>query len=504
MQVSDMRPESCHDPNPVVVYHFTDPVASVHRILTIIIRMTKHFGKSIRWIFRWAVAITGVVWVVSNIHLRDRISVLDENQLPQDVVMLEGDEYASEFTYLDPRTELPVRVGRDRVVNGPDKKTIILSDGTSVTLLGMRLKGDIDRNPTVQDLLIRDPLTGRGRFISQQETRGYQLDVPQPRVEVGAINLIRRADPGLLLTAIGVMPVTFIFTTLRWHRLLKALDIDLTLRRAFVLNMVGSFYNSFMLGSTGGDVLKAYYAAKQVPNRRTAAVMSVIVDRVIGLLALIILGGSMAGIHYALSTDRSDTVSRLCFQVAIVSVILLGCVLGCLVIIYFRGFRQFLGMDYLIARFPMQTRVKKVVDVLRVYREKPGLILLMLVMTFPVHITVVVSAMLAGMAFDLPISEPYYFIVVPVVVLVGAIPISPQGVGVMEAFAFYLTRSEGATVNQALALTMSIRLTAMVWNLAGGLFVLRGGYHTPSEKEQAELENASISEAMIGDSSAIR
>jgi uncharacterized membrane protein YbhN (UPF0104 family) len=112
-----------------------------------------------------------------------------------------------------------------------------------------------------------------------------------------------------------------------------------------------------------------------------------------------------------------------------------------------------------------------------------------LMITFPVHLTVIVSAMLAGNAFDLPISTGYYFIVVPVVVLVGALPLSPQGVGVMEAFAFILTRSQGATVNQALALTMSIRLTAMVWNLLGGLFVLRGGYHTPTDKEQSELES---------------
>lgn len=466
--------------------------------------MAKRLGKSIRWVLRWAVAIAGIVWVVSNIHLRDRISVLDENLLPRDVVMLAGDEYAPEFTYLDPQTGFPARVSRDRVINGPDKKAVTLSDGTSVALLGMRLQGNIDHNPAVQDLLIQDPVTGRGRFILPQETQGYRLDVPQPRVEVGALTLIRRADLGLLLAAIGVMPMTFIFTTLRWHRLLKALNIDLPLRRTFVLNMVGSFYNSFMLGSTGGDVLKAYYAAKQVPSRRTAAVMSVIVDRVIGLLALIILGGSMAGIQYALSENPSDAVSRLCLQVAIVAVILLGGVSGFLIIVYSRGLRQLFKVNHLISRFPLQTRIQKIIDVLRVYREKPLLIVLMLVLTFPVHITVVLSAMLAGMAFDLPISQAYYFIVVPVVVLVGAIPISPQGAGVMEAFAFYLTRSEGATVNQALALTMSIRLTGMIWNLTGGLFVLRGGYHTPTKQEQAELENASPTEATIVESPTVR
>jgi hypothetical protein len=96
--------------------------------------------------------------------------------------------------------------------------------------------------------------------------------------------------------------------------------------------------------------------------------------------------------------------------------------------------------------------------------------------------------MLAGMAFGLPLKPPYYFVVVPVVVLAGAVPISPQGAGVMEFFAIILTRRAGCTVSQAFALTMSIRLVQIVWNLVGGVFVFRGGYHAPTEAETESLE----------------
>ena len=85
--------------------------------------------------------------------------------------------------------------------------------------------------------------------------------------------------------------------------------------------------------------------------------------------------------------------------------------------------------------------------------------------------------MLAGMAFDLPLHPLYYWVVVPVVVLAGSIPISPQGAGVMEFFAILLTKRQGCTVSQAFALTMSIRIVQILWNLTGGIFVLRGGFH---------------------------
>jgi hypothetical protein len=45
------------------------------------------------------------------------------------------------------------------------------------------------------------------------------------------------------------------------------------------------------------------------------------------------------------------------------------------------------------------------------------------------------------------------------------------------------------TVAQAFALTMSIRLTQIFWNLAGGVFVVRGGFHQPTQSEQKEVED---------------
>ncbi len=473
---------------PVAFDLIASIVASPVPILTITRFMPKNTGKIIKFILRWTIAVVGVAWVVSNIHLKDRINVLDDNDLPVEVVLVQGDESSQQFNYTDPKTRTTQTASRDRVINGPDKKSVELLEGGKVDLLGMRLVGDIDKNPAIRDLLVRDKQTGKGRFVSPADVKDYHLDIPQPRVEVGAMTMLRNADGLMLVAALAVMPLTFLFTTIRWHQLLKILGISIPLTRTFVINMVGSFYNTFMLGSTGGDVLKAYYAAKQAPTRRTAAVMSVIVDRAIGLLALVILGGSMASYHYATAQDPSDPVSQRCLQVAIGALVLLIGALGFSIVVYWRGLRKVLRLNALVARVPMQTQVQKIIEVVRIYRQRPMLIFGTIMMTFPVHLTVVISAMLAGKAFDLPISTGYYFIVVPVVVLVGAIPLSPQGAGVMEAFAFYLTRSEGATVNQALALTMSIRLVGMFWNLLGGVFVLKGGYHTPTEKEQSDLE----------------
>ena len=46
------------------------------------------------------------------------------------------------------------------------------------------------------------------------------------------------------------------------------------------------FFNAFLLGSTGGDLLKAYYAARETHHKKTEAVVTVFVDRIIGLFSV--------------------------------------------------------------------------------------------------------------------------------------------------------------------------------------------------------------------------
>src|SRR5262249_16204019 len=100
------------------------------------------------------------------------------------------------------------------------------------------------------------------------------------------VAMVQKANPIYLAASVLIFPLTFLITGIRWHWLMQMLGIRISLARAFVLNMVGAFYNTFMPGSTGGDVLKAYYVSK-FTDMRTHAVMSVIVDRLIGLVALI-------------------------------------------------------------------------------------------------------------------------------------------------------------------------------------------------------------------------
>jgi uncharacterized protein (TIRG00374 family) len=442
---------------------------------------------------RWGVAAVGVWLVVKNMSLHDQaLVVLDTaTNRPQMVglntgVQDTGVENAAVFPVIDPSgSGRMIDVPRARVLNPPDvKKVDCVVPGNerggvvSRFLLGTDISGDLDRNPKLVRLLVADDAkTGPAEWILPAQAPTYKLATPYPRVQIGIENLVKRANPSLLWASLLVFPITFLVTSYRWNELLKALDIRMGQSRTFILNMVGCFYNSFLPGSTGGDAFKAYYASKMTPHR-TRAVMSVLVDRAVGLLALIIVGGVSASCEWEIPA---------CRKVAMASAALVACTVIGLSVFYNKTLHRLSGLDFVLKKLPMQKQVRGAVDAMHQYAKRPGLAIWSLIVSFPVHGAVVTSAMFAGMAFDLPLHWQYYWVAVPVIVLAGAIPISPQGAGVMEGFAILLTHPQRVTITQAVALTMSIRMVQILWNLAGGLFVLRGGFHAPNADEQGEL-----------------
>ena len=95
-------------------------------------------------------------------------------------------------------------------------------------------------------------------------------------------------NPGAFLLSLLFMGTTIGIGVVRWRKVLQVHGLNLSFGRAAEISLVAHFFNSFLLGSTGGDVLKAYYAARETHHKKTEAVVTVIVDRLIGLFAMLL------------------------------------------------------------------------------------------------------------------------------------------------------------------------------------------------------------------------
>jgi uncharacterized membrane protein YbhN (UPF0104 family) len=83
-----------------------------------------------------------------------------------------------------------------------------------------------------------------------------------------------------VLVLLGVLQ-----TFVRWGYLVRAIGLPFTTLDSLRLGFVGFYYNTALPSSVGGDLIKAYYMARE-HDRRTMAIATIIVDRIVGLWAL--------------------------------------------------------------------------------------------------------------------------------------------------------------------------------------------------------------------------
>src|SRR5438477_12995513 len=109
--------------------------------------------------------------------------------------------------------------------------------------------------------------------------------------------------------AIGIVAyvVVEIAAFVRWQILLKVQGISLSLPRVAGLSLIGMFYNQFLPGGTGGVIIKSYLLLKETPGKKAGALLAVLFDRLIGLLALVVLTAGLICLRYSWLTQTVIT-----------------------------------------------------------------------------------------------------------------------------------------------------------------------------------------------------
>ena len=97
--------------------------------------------------------------------------------------------------------------------------------------------------------------------------------------------------PAILAVSFGVWGFGMLFLgSLRWNLLLSGMDIKIPLTRAMRLQLIGFFFNTAMPGAVGGDVIKGMYVLREkTATSKTNSLLTIILDRIIGLVALFVI-----------------------------------------------------------------------------------------------------------------------------------------------------------------------------------------------------------------------
>ncbi len=228
---------------------------------------------------------------------------------------------------------------------------------------------------------------------------------------------------GLLVCAFLAVLAAHLITYLRWQSLVAALDVPLRVVDAIRLGFLGTMLNMVSVGAIGGDLFKAIAAARMTHTRRTEVVTSVLVDRAIGLLGLVIV----AAVSLFFAGDLSVNLKWI--QVGATVLSLIG--LGGLVAIVIAGHRLPLRR---LTQIPwIGHSLFRIATACLVFQGRPKLVLHLLLSTLGVHILLTCSMWLISNAlYETPPELSQHFQAIPPAFAAAALPLTPGGLGVQE------------------------------------------------------------------------
>jgi uncharacterized membrane protein YbhN (UPF0104 family) len=158
-------------------------------------------------------------------------------------------------------------------------------------------------------------------------TKWQRLTVAWTYGPAGLWATLKLMDPKYLGLSVLLMGVILFLGVIRWQTILKVHGLKLPLSRTLEISFIGHFFNSFLLGSVGGDLLKAYYVARETHHKKTEAVVTVAVDRIIGLFSMLLLACVMMLLNF-------DLLAALDAKLKLVIWIVLAMTGGCAVFIF--------------------------------------------------------------------------------------------------------------------------------------------------------------------------
>lgn len=221
----------------------------------------------------------------------------------------------------------------------------------------------------------------------------------------------------------------------RWRILLKAQVAKYPRWQILRLTFMGLFFNFFMPGGVGGDVVKGFYLVKDNAHQRTKAIVSLLMDRLIGLYVMICAAVlvMLFDLNHVMTTEKLDLIFKSMTSAWVIASL-------AFVIAWSKRLRK--KAHSIIGKFKDNSLGKFIhtlFDAIASYGDHRTALFKAAMVSVVSQVPSILIFYQVGVALgNESMTLANYFIVVPVGFIVMALPITPGGVGVGQAAFFVL------------------------------------------------------------------
>jgi hypothetical protein len=273
-----------------------------------------------------------------------------------------------------------------------------------------------------------------------------------------------RADLGWIGAAVLLVIVDRALMAYRWMVLLGPIDPAARppVRAILRLFFVSTFAGTFLPGSVGGDMVRAYGLSRfNIPSGVAAA--TVLMDRVLGVLSIVLV--AVAGLFFA---GRSDLLSN---GAIVVSLLVAGgcCLVAAAVVFDERAAEFAQRVALLLPASRLRAIAGDLARATRAYARLHRDLVNVLAGSVAVQGLRILQAYALGQALGIAAGPAVYLAFVPLILLIMLMPVTINGLGTSQAaFVWFFGR---AAVPEAQAFALSVLFLALgvVGNLPGGL-----------------------------------
>jgi uncharacterized membrane protein YbhN (UPF0104 family) len=298
----------------------------------------------------------------------------------------------------------------------------------------------------------------------------------------------------MLGAALVVELAAVVVTIVRWRLLVAAVEIPFSMREAFRLGFLGFLLNFFTLGTVGGDAIRAVFLARSNPGRGAVAVATVVVDRLVGVFALLLL---VSIAFFVLDWSTLETrdpegfavIRNLCWVALVCS----GVGLTALLIFLLPGFTSSPVWDFFAGLPKVGRTLADLIEALRMYRRKLSVLGTVLAMSLCVHGLLALGIFLIarGLSDEAP-SFAAHLVISPMASAFGAIPL-PGGLGAFEVALDFLYRNispERVAASQGFVIALAYRVITIL------IAAIGAGYYISSRREMKRLMKEAAEQEM--------
>jgi len=276
-----------------------------------------------------------------------------------------------------------------------------------------------------------------------------------------SLEMAGHANMGLLAAAVVLLLAERILSTSKWLLLLRAKGSPITFWRLLVINYIGGFWGLILPSSVSADIVRGYYLSKSTANV-SLAVTSMVIDRLMGMLSLVLLGcvsAWMVGDTFGLVHAR------------LIAAGVAGGVTLAIALLFHNDFVHWVDRRIIkrVADRKIIHQVRRWIVACLHYRQYPRTLVVSFLLTGFVQMLRILIFYAVAVSFGVHASVTYYFIFVPLIMLLIMLPISINGIGVREGSFVAFFALVGVPSSQAFIISFVVSVLTTLMTAVGGV-----------------------------------